>query len=1021
MLLAAGCARGLVEPPDAGAQPDSKPVADAPPKDLPPDLSPDLKPDLPIDPPPVLDAPPDLAPDLPPDLPPDMPGPVSCTGPADCSGRPCVDGFCCDGPCAGTCEACNLSGTVGLCTAIPDGVDPAGECAGTGTCAGTCSGARACRFPGSSTPCGSTSCGGGAVTGTLCDGKGGCVPGSLAACAPYACAGGACRSSCTGDGDCAPAAYCDGGACKARKPAGTACTAPGECGSGFCRDGVCCLAGCAGICQSCNLPGSAGTCLPVEGADDPDGCTAITTCDGAGACKKAAGQGCAAAADCASGFCADGFCCAAACGACRRCNVTPGTCTPIAAGTDPDGDCGAYTCDGAGSCFAGCGGACSASCKPSFACVGGACLTAKPAGAICAGGCDCASGSCAEGLCCKTDCAGPCRSCAMPTAGTCTIAPAGTDPRSDCAGGLTCDGAGACRTSCAGDGQCKPGLYCTAPSGGACMPVGAKGAACGPDGLDPSGGHACATSICADGRCCTDACAGACRSCSVGGSEGTCTPNAADTDPEGECAGGLTCDGAGVCRSACAGDEECKPGLYCTDTSGGACLARLADGAACGADPVDPTGGHQCASGICSAGLCGPATCAKDADCPIGATCQGATSKCVACTSTTDDDGDSKVAARCGGDDCDDHDAATHPGAPDPADVTVTGPDTLDADASPPWGIYDTELAMAADGTGHVAVAWHNAYDLKYARRGDGGWSPVETPDGTLNTTGSPALVFDAGGTARLLYRYAYAPSCRSRPAGGAWSARTDIDTEGGVATRLVIDGAGTLHAVDYYPAGFTLRYYRKAAAWSTPMDVDTSVTVDQGYPSLAADAGGLVHVTYVDAGPPRLVHATRSATGIWSFETIDADPTAAVGGYSSLAVDGAGKLHVSYLLAQASPERHEIRYATNASGGWAISTLDASAGASGGFTSLALDARGAHVAYFRGGASPGLVYATDLSGAWSTTAVDTSAGGGTLQPVIAVTPDAAVHIAYYATAARDVLHSTLTVTNLEDENCDGK
>jgi hypothetical protein len=50
-----------------------------------------------------------------------------------------VDGVCCDTDCTGTCAACNLTGTEGTCTFIPDGTDPFVECPG-----GHCDGAGAC-------------------------------------------------------------------------------------------------------------------------------------------------------------------------------------------------------------------------------------------------------------------------------------------------------------------------------------------------------------------------------------------------------------------------------------------------------------------------------------------------------------------------------------------------------------------------------------------------------------------------------------------------------------------------------------------------------------------------------------------------------------------------------------------------------------------------------------------------------------------------------------------------------------
>jgi hypothetical protein len=144
---------------------------------------------------------------------------------------------------------------------------------------------------------------------------------------------------------------------------GTGCTAAfaTSCASGNCVDSVCCeSATCTGPCQSCNVAGSEGSCLPVKAGTEVKGsCADGQACDGNGNCMSSNGQPCSSAATCASGFCTDGVCCDSACtGVCVSCNTSAraGKCSPYTAGTDPQIECGVgdglckSTCDGVGAC-----------------------------------------------------------------------------------------------------------------------------------------------------------------------------------------------------------------------------------------------------------------------------------------------------------------------------------------------------------------------------------------------------------------------------------------------------------------------------------------------------------------------------------------------------------------------------------------------------------------------------------------------------------------------------------------------
>lgn len=232
--------------------------------------------------------------------------------------------------------------------------------------------------------------------------------------------------SCDGDGDCA-LDNCVANVCDEAQN-GHPCGGDGDCLSGQCEDGVCCNTSCNGTCRACDLPGSVGTCLNIASGSDPDNeCAGASVCDGAGACKKPAGQTCAAASECLVGlFCVDGVCCDSVCnGTCEACNVAGslGACTEVPNNQDPANECaGATTCDGAGAC------------------------TKLANGTACGAAAECSSNFCVDGVCCNEICGGTCRACDLAgTIGTCTNVPAGQDPDMECQGANpNCNGMAMC-------------------------------------------------------------------------------------------------------------------------------------------------------------------------------------------------------------------------------------------------------------------------------------------------------------------------------------------------------------------------------------------------------------------------------------------------------------------------------------------------------------------------------------------------------------------------------------------------
>ncbi|MBI3449343.1 MAG: hypothetical protein HY049_10565 [Acidobacteria bacterium] len=135
-------------------------------------------------------------------------------------------------------------------------------------------------------------------------------------------------------------------------------------------------------------------------------------------------------------------------------------------------------------------------------------------------------------------------------------------------------------------------------SSAACFPR-QLGSCPGEGGAQCGAGSACGSGVCADGVCCDLSCGGTCVACNLSASAGTCQNHPANTDPEGGC-GSFTCDGGGSCRTICAADSECAPGLVCFT---GACVPThllTVQNAAGGTVSSDPSGI------VCGAACAGP-------------------------------------------------------------------------------------------------------------------------------------------------------------------------------------------------------------------------------------------------------------------------------------------------------------------------------------------------------------------------------------------------------------------------------
>ena len=170
-------------------------------------------------------------------------------------------------------------------------------------------------------------------------------------------------------------------------------------------------------------------------------------------------------------------------------------------------------------------------------------------------------------------------------------------------------------------------------------------------------------------------------------------------------------------------------------------------------------------------------------------------------------------------------------------------------------------------------------------------------------------------------------------------------------------------------------------------------------YSSIAIDSNGFKHISYYDDTNDDLKYATDK-TGSWVTTSVDAT-WHSVGKYSSIAIDSNDVVHISYY----DDTNSNLKYATCSSAcsiasNWDTVTAHAAIFADVGLsTSIAIDSNDAiHISYFDNQAD-NLNYATCSSGCttgsnWSIVSVDTP-GNVVSQSSIAIDSNDAIHISY--------------------------
>lgn len=620
------------------------------------------------------------------------PNGTDCSDRGECQSGFCAQGVCCDSACTGSCMACNLANSAGLCKPVPDDTpDPQGKCATTdpsscgttGACRnGTCAffntdtrcQAPVCVTTSSSTPSSSV------TPASTCDGKGGCRTPSNQPCGGFVCEKGACKISCTSATeakDCVPPATCVKGSC-GLKVNGATCSSASQCQSGFCTEGVCCNSACAdassgGLCKTCKGTPTvaAGTCTNVPaGTSDSKGrcaasnpangdCSNAGTCDGAGKCQPwSASTGCRKE-SCADASTGSTHTFAASCdgkGTCPAASVAP---------------CGSYVCSATSpTCLNNC--ASNADCANNLTCLktNNLCGGKLPAGEVCVADSDCGTGLvCSdEKVCCNAACTSGCQSCKLSgKVGTCANIPSGSPARvtSPVTCAASADGQCGLSGNCNGSNACESKATCSVDNSkcptDTTKQLNATGTCSSATSCDPVY-KSCGAYLCVDGQGCAGDCSSANEKANCNTAAGySCIEKTCQKKPlHAACTTNIECDNnqcvdGYCCNVASCGDHGCGscalPGSLgtCTKLASGAttdacklqCSAAGAtedwscDGnGACKMNSTTP-----CAKGThCSSGAC-VNTCSDTPDCPDGYKCAAGVCKKPegdACTAGTE-------------------------------------------------------------------------------------------------------------------------------------------------------------------------------------------------------------------------------------------------------------------------------------------------------------------------------------------------------------------------------------------------
>lgn len=322
-------------------------------------------------------------------------------------------------------------------------------------------------------------------------------------------------------------------------------------------------------------------------------------------------------------------------------------------------------------------------------------------------------------------------------------------------------------------------------------------------------------------------------------------------------------------------------------------------------------------------------------------------------------------------------------------------------DDNSPVGVWNS-IALDSSGITHIAYYDSNHGVLKVATPFRAGWES-EIVDGNPHSGLGVHMVIDQHNKAHLSYYNSDDHELKyATDASGTWVNTTVTGwTTASAWNSIAVDSNDKVHIV-YVESG-KLKYANNTVGGFSTTYIDTSGDVAEAGTSIVIDAAGVPYVTYIADNELKLAYKTGAIT--WNITTIDS-PTNLLAYNNSLAIDSHHHVHITYY--ETTGVNGELKYATNASGSWVVSTIDNTADV-GRQSIIKVDGQdGLHVFYLDWTSQKGR-YAVNSQGVWMKTTMREADSIGACSMVLDSIGRA--HVSYFD-ATNSTLKYATTVTS---------